>query len=99
MGLDRPLHTESATGVSAQALLAHIPARLCLTCREETDEIRHVAAADEEPAAIKWIADQLCNPSHGLRFDFRGGRRQDEGPDVRVDGRREKIAEDSDRRR
>ena len=45
------------------------------------------------------VADQPGDPSHRLRFDFRGGRRQRPGADIRVEGGREEVAEDADRRR
>jgi hypothetical protein len=99
MCFDRPIYAESAARITGDTLLAHVPACLCQTRSQETDEIGHVAAADEEPAAIRRIADQLRDPPYGLRFDFRRGRRQDEGPDVRVDGGSEKVAENPDRRR
>src|SRR6185369_15311605 len=93
--LCRPIDAESPTGCADETLLAHIPAGLGLTRGEETDEIRHVAAAHEKPAAIGRVANQFSDPPHGLRFDFRRGRRQDERPDVCVESRRQKIAEDS----
>ena len=39
------------------------------------------------------------DPSHRLRLDLGGGRRQRPGADVRVDRRGEKVAENPDRRR
>ena len=76
-------------------MLADIPAGLRLTGSEEADEIGHVAAADQQSAASGRIANQLGDPPDGLRFDFRRRRCQDERPDIRVDGRCEKIAEDA----
>jgi len=99
MRLDRPVDAESATGVATDTVLAHIPPGLCQTRSEETHEISHVAAADQQSSAIGRIADQLRDPPYRLRFDFRRGWREDERPDVRIDGRSEKVAEDPDRRR
>ena len=66
---------------------------------EEADEVRHVAAAHQQAAAVGRKPDQLGNPADGLRFDLGGHRRQPPCADVLVDGRRQQIAERADGRR
>ena len=95
----RAVHAQPAARIAGDAVLAHVPAGLRRARGQEADEVRHVAAADEQPAAVDRVADELGDPSHGLRFDLGGGRRQRPGADVRVHGRGEKVAENPDRRR
>ncbi len=47
-------------------------AGLCLTGGVEADEVSHVAAADEETAAIGGVVDHLGDPADGLGFDLAG---------------------------
>jgi hypothetical protein len=76
----------------------HVAARLRGSRGEETDEIRHVAAAHEQPAGVGGKPDQLGDPADRLPLDFRRHRRQPPCADVRVHRRREQIAERPDRR-
>ena len=99
MGLGRPIHPQATRRGVAHALLTNVPAGLGGTRGPEADEVCHVAAADHEPAARHWVANQLGDPAHGLRFDLRGRRRQRPGADVGVERRRQKVAQDADRRR
>lgn len=77
-------------GVDAQprtagdAFFANVPAGLRGACRQEARQVGHVAAADEQTAAIGGIADKLCEPSNNLCFDFGGHRGKLPGADVRV---------------
>ena len=76
------------------------PSRPCAGPRgQEADDVGHVAAAHEQAAAVRRVADELGDPAHRLRFDLGRGRRQRPGADVRVHRRREQIAEHADRRR
>ena len=86
-------------GVSGDTVLAHVPARLRGAGGEEADDVRHVAAADEQSAAIDGVADERGDPAHRLRLDLGGGRRQRPRAHVGVHRRGEKIAENPDRRR
>ena len=91
----RRIHQQSL--LAGQTLPAHVPRGLRRPSREDTDEVRHVAAAHQETAAPGGIPDELGNPPHRLRFDF--GREWSEAKcaDVLVDHRRQKIAERSER--
>ena len=96
----RPTRTRAArAGVAGDAFLAHVPARLRRARRQEADEVRHVAAAHQQPAAVVRVADQLGDPAHRLRLDLGRGRRQRPGADIRIDRRGQEVAEDADRRR
>ena len=79
-------------------VLAHVPVGARGARREEADQVRHVAAADQQAAAVAGIADQLGDPADGLHFDLGRRRRQQPRADVRVERRREQVAEDADRR-
>src|SRR5215469_16571106 len=68
--------TKPAPQAPSDAFLAHVPVSLRGTRGEEADEVRHVATTDEEPAAVRRVADQLGDPPHGLLLNFRGGGRQ-----------------------
>ena len=84
---------------SGEAIATDVPSGARRARGQEADEVGHVAAAHEQPPAVGGIANELGDPSDGLRFDL--GRRRREGPraDVRVHGRREEVAKDPDGRR
>ena len=65
---------------------------------QEADEVGHVAAAHQQPAAGLGIADQLGDPAHRLRLDLGRHRRELPPADVRVHGRGEQVGEHADRR-
>ena len=60
----------------AMPCVAHVPAGLRGARRQEADDVRHVAAADEQPAALGGVADQLGDPAHRLTLDLGRGRRR-----------------------
>ena len=66
---------------------------------QEADEVRHIAAAEEQPTATDRIANELGDPSYGLGLDLGGGWRERPCADVRVYSRGEKITENPKRRR
>ena len=84
--------------LARQPLLSHVPRGFGRASGEEADEVRHVAAADQQPAAAGGKPDQLGNPPHGLPFDLGRERRQPPRPDVLVERGRQEIAEHPDRR-
>jgi hypothetical protein len=61
--------------------------------REEADEVGHVAAADEDAAAVGWVAEEIGDPADGLGFDFRAHGAEDPGADVGVDGGGHEVRE------
>ena len=81
-----------------QPFLAHVPRGLRRTGRDEADEVGHVAAADQQPAAARRKTNQLGNPSDRLPFQFGRERRQPRCSHVLVQSGRQKIAEHPDRR-
>jgi hypothetical protein len=98
MRLDRCVHAKPASRISSDALPANIPAGFRRARGQEADQIRHVAAADQQTAALDRVADERGDPSHRLRLDLGGGRRQHPRADVGVHRRGEKVAENADRR-
>ena len=97
--LGRRVDSEARRPTAADAALAHVPAGLRGARGEQADDVGHVAAADEQAAAVGRVADELGDPADGLRLDLRGRRRQRPGAHVRIDRRRQEIAEHADRRR
>ena len=87
---------KQALRFTRQAGLAYVPTGFRRARREEADEVGHVAAAHQQPAARGRIADELRDPSHGLRLDFSGHRRQRPGAAVLIHRRGEKITEHAD---
>ena len=77
----------------------HVPAGLRRARRQEADEVRHVAAAHEQPAAAGRVADELGNPPHRLRLDLGGRRRERPRAHVRVHRRGEQVAQHANRSR
>ena len=63
---DRTVHAKPASRNLQRALLAHIPTGFRGARGQEADEVRHVAAADEQSAAIARVADERGDPPHGL---------------------------------
>ena len=53
--------------------LAHAPRSLRGARCEKADEVGHIAAAHEQPAGVRWIPQELGDPSHRLQLDFGGG--------------------------
>ena len=98
MGLRRRIYGEAAR-ICVEAVLPHVPAGFCRARSEKTDEVRHVAAAHEQPSAVDRKFDELGNPPHRLRFNFGGHRRQLPRAYVLIDGRRKKIAQHAERGR
>ena len=90
--------TQQCRPFARQPLLPHVPRGLGRASRDEADEVRHVAAADQQPAAAGGKPDQLGDPPHGLRFDLGRERRQPPRPDVLVERGGQEIAEHPDRR-
>ena len=109
----------------------HVPSGPGRSRCQKAHEVRHVAAADEQPARLRSFhlrasrfggqvaasarqarvgahraslarraceSDELGNPSHGLRFDLGGHRRQGPRAAVLIDGARQEIAERPNRR-
>src|SRR4029453_442641 len=64
----------------------------------KADHICHVAAADDDAAATGGEADELSDPADRLRFDLRRRGSEQKSARVRVDRRREKLAEYPDGR-
>jgi hypothetical protein len=85
--------------ISRNAALAGIPTRLGCACSEKADEVRYIAAAEEQPAAIDGVANEFSDPTHGLRFNFGGSWRECPCANVRIHRRGEKVAENPNRRR
>ena len=65
---------------------------------QEADEVGHVAAAHQQPAAGLGIAHQLGHPAHRLRLDLGRHRRELPPADVRVHGRGEQVGQRAERR-
>ena len=72
--LHRGIHAERASLLSGNAMFTNVPAGHRRARGHETDEVRHVAAADEQPAAIYPVAAERGDPAYGLRFDLGRGR-------------------------
>ena len=81
--------------LARQTLLSHVPRGLGRASGDETDEVRHVAAADQQPAAPGGKPDQFGNPPHRLPLDLGGERRQPPHLCL-VGGDRREIAEHPD---
>src|SRR5262249_61207902 len=79
------------------AILAYTPARFGSARSWQADEIRHVAAADEQAATIYGVANELCDPSDGLRLDLGGSWRERPCANVRVYRCGQKVPENPDR--
>ena len=60
----------------------HVRCRLGGARGEEADEVRHVAAAHQQPAGVGRKSDQLGDPANRLRFDLGRHRRQAPRADV-----------------
>ena len=90
---------EQLPPVARQPFLSHVPRRLRRAGRDDADEVGHVAAADQQAAAARRIANQLGNPADSLPFDLGRERRQPRGSNVLVQSGCQKIAEHPDRRR
>ena len=82
-----------ATG---DALLANVPAGLRGAGSQEAGEIRHVAAAQQQAAAIGRVADELREPSNYLDFHFGGHGSQFPGADIRVYGSGQQVGKHTD---
>src|SRR4029079_1141611 len=99
MGLRRTVDAERSSASAEDALLADVPSGFRSARGEEAHDVRHVAAAHEQPAAVSPIANEGRNPPDGFGLDFGGRRREHERPDIRVNGRGEELAENADGRR
>ena len=95
----RPNSTREVCALDFQKRHACVyPSPLGSARREEADEVRHIAPADQQSAAIDGIANELCDPSHGLALDLGSGWRECPCANVRVQRGREKVPENPDRR-
>ena len=66
VGLGGPIQPQAPARRVDHALVAHVPAGLRGARRQEADDVRHVAAAHEEAAALRREVDQLGDPPNGL---------------------------------
>jgi hypothetical protein len=70
----------------ANALRPHVPRRARSARGKEAHEVRHVPAADEQPAAARGKTDELGKPAHRLLLDLRRGRRERPRADIGIQG-------------
>jgi hypothetical protein len=96
MGLCGRVDAQAPRGGIGEPLRADVPRRGRAACREQADDVRHVAAAHEEPAAGGGVADQFRDPAHRLRLDLGGHRSEPPGTDVRIHGGGQQVAEHAD---
>src|SRR3954452_19061942 len=73
-------------------------ARRCAR-REKTSEVRHIATAHQQPAAIGAISDKLGDPTNSLCLDLGSRRSEFPGTDIAVERRRDQVGKSTDRRR
>ena len=66
---------------------------------EKANKVGHVAAADNQPAAITRVAHQLRDPADRLLFDRTRDRGERPSANIRVDRRSEEFAERANGRR
>ena len=55
---------------SGEAITTNVPSGARRARGQEADEVGHVAATHEDAPAVGGIADELGDPSDGLRFDL-----------------------------
>src|SRR5262245_43608609 len=81
-----------------QSCNASIPSCFGLPRSEEANEVRHISAAHKYAATMGWKAKQLGDPAYRLGFDFACHRREEPRAGVLIDGRGQKVPQDSNRR-
>src|SRR5262245_51944243 len=93
------IHSKLASGIPSNTKIAHIPTCFCRTRRQKADQVRHVAATEQQTAAGIRVTDEGSDPSYGLRLDLRSRGREYPRADIRVQSCGEKVAKNTDRRR
>jgi len=69
----------------------------CAARSQETREIGHVPAAQEQAAAVSRVTNELRDPSNCLRFDLGRHGSQLPGADIRVYSSCQQVPEHTDR--
>ena len=90
---------DTETRAAGDALLADVPAGHRGAGSQEAREIGHIAAAQEQAAAVGRVADELRKPSNDLAFDFGGHGSQFPGADIRIYGSGQQLRKHTDGRR
>src|SRR5206468_8221150 len=86
------IHSKLASRIPGNPQIAYIPTRFRRARRQKADQVRHVAATEEQAAAAIRVADEGSDPSYGLGLDLRSSGREYPRADIRVHGRGEKVA-------
>ena len=89
---------DTETRAAGDALLSNVPAGHRGAGSQEARKIGHIAAAQEQAAAVGRVADELRKPSNYLAFDFGGHWSQFPGADIGIYGSGQQLRKHTDGR-
>jgi len=70
VGFRGGVNTQPPRAVTAQAMRTGIPRQLGLAGGQKRHKVRHRAARHQHARGVGRVANHLCNPPNGLRFDL-----------------------------
>jgi len=81
---------------AADTFPSQVPVGPSAPGRQKPGDVRHVASADQDAAAVGRIAKQFGDPANRFQLDFGGDRSDVPGSRIGIDGSGQKIAEHAD---